>query len=51
MKISMNEFVFGEIGKLSNSKLISLFRVNVVIFDFILVGAEDNFSVGLFDRG
>lgn len=46
----MNKFFLSEVGKLSNTKLISLLRINVVIFDFVLVGAEDNFSVGLFGR-
>ncbi len=47
----MNEFFLSQIGKLSNTKLISLLEVEVVIFYFILVGAEDNFSVGLFGWG
>ena len=50
MEISMNKFFLSEVGKLSNTKLISLLRIDVVIFDFVLVGAEDNFSVGLFGR-
>ena len=47
----MNKFFFSQVGKLSYTKLISLFWIDVVIFDFILVRAEDNFSVGLFGRG
>ncbi len=47
----MNEFFLSQIGKLSNTKLISLLLIEIVIFDFILVRAEDNFSVGLFNWG
>ena len=45
----MSKFFFSKIGKLRDTKLISLVMVLVVILDFVLIGIEDNFSVGLFD--
>jgi hypothetical protein len=49
MEVSVNKFFFSKIGKLCDTKLISLVMVLVVVLDFVLIGVEDNFSVGLFD--
>jgi hypothetical protein len=49
MEVNVKKFFFSKIGKLCDTKLISLVMVLVVILDFVLIGVEDNFSVGLFD--
>ena len=45
----MNKFFLSQVGKLGDTKLISLVKVMVVILDFVLIGVEDDFSIGLFD--
>jgi hypothetical protein len=49
MEVNVNKLFFSKISKLCDTKLISMVMVLVVILDFVLIGVEDNFSVGLFD--